>query len=127
MMLLHLGKHVRSSILKYAVVILLIAVVSACASTTKNKINPTPASTRIVKTTKPSPTPTPTAVTQASVEPPAIKEEPSDPPPIVEENNDVYFKNCTDAKAAGAAPMHIGEPGYRVGLDRDRDGTACDK
>ncbi|MET3982627.1 excalibur calcium-binding domain-containing protein [Streptomyces sp. PvR034] len=39
----------------------------------------------------------------------------------------VYYKNCTEAKAAGAAPIRRGEPGYRSALDRDGDGTACDK
>jgi Excalibur calcium-binding domain/Protein of unknown function (DUF732) len=38
-----------------------------------------------------------------------------------------YFKSCAAAKAAGAAPMRRGEPGYRAGLDRDDDGIACDK
>jgi hypothetical protein len=39
---------------------------------------------------------------------------------------DVYFKNCKEAKAAGAAPLHRGEPGYRAALDRDNDGVACE-
>ncbi|WP_254897878.1 excalibur calcium-binding domain-containing protein [Kitasatospora sp. NA04385] len=38
-----------------------------------------------------------------------------------------YYKNCTEAKAAGAAPLHRGEPGYRSALDRDGDGVACEK
>lgn len=38
-----------------------------------------------------------------------------------------YYKNCTEAKAAGAAPLHRGEPGYRSALDRDGDGIACEK
>jgi hypothetical protein len=38
----------------------------------------------------------------------------------------VYFANCTEARAAGAAPLHIGEPGYRPALDRDHDGIACE-
>ena len=38
-----------------------------------------------------------------------------------------YYANCTDAKAAGAAPIYSGQPGYRAGLDRDNDGIACDK
>lgn len=38
----------------------------------------------------------------------------------------VYYKNCDAARAAGAAPIQVGEPGYRKGLDRDGDGTACD-
>lgn len=37
-----------------------------------------------------------------------------------------YYKNCAEARAAGAAPIHEGEPGYRSGLDRDGDGIACE-
>jgi len=37
-----------------------------------------------------------------------------------------YYKNCTEARKAGAAPIHEGEPGYRKGLDRDNDGIACE-
>lgn len=37
------------------------------------------------------------------------------------------FANCTAAKAAGAAPVYAGTPGYGVHLDRDRDGIGCDK
>jgi hypothetical protein len=39
----------------------------------------------------------------------------------------VYYKNCTAARAAGAAPIQRGEPGYRPALDRDNDGTACEQ
>ena len=38
----------------------------------------------------------------------------------------VHFDNCTAARAAGAAPLHAGDPGYRTGLDRDGDGVACE-
>lgn len=38
----------------------------------------------------------------------------------------VYYENCTEAREAGAAPLYIGEPGYRSELDRDGDGVACD-
>ena len=38
----------------------------------------------------------------------------------------VYYKNCDAAIAAGAAPLHRGEPGYRPGLDKDGDGVACE-
>lgn len=38
----------------------------------------------------------------------------------------VYYKNCTAARAAGAAPLHVGEPGYATHLDRDGDGVACE-
>ena len=37
-----------------------------------------------------------------------------------------YFQNCSEARAAGAAPIRRGEPGYRPGLDRDSDGVACE-
>jgi len=40
--------------------------------------------------------------------------------------DEVYFANCTEARAAGAAPIRVGEPGYRSGLDRDKDGVACE-
>lgn len=36
------------------------------------------------------------------------------------------FKNCTEARAAGAAPVRIGEPGYGPHLDRDGDGIGCE-
>ena len=38
----------------------------------------------------------------------------------------VYYVNCTAARAAGAAPIHRGQPGYRSALDRDGDGIACE-
>lgn len=38
----------------------------------------------------------------------------------------VYYPNCAAARAAGAAPLYVGEPGYRSGLDRDGDGIACE-
>jgi len=38
----------------------------------------------------------------------------------------VYYKNCMEARAAGAAPIYRGQPGYRSGLDRDNDGIACE-
>lgn len=39
---------------------------------------------------------------------------------------EVSYANCTEAKAAGAAPIYEGEPGYRAKLDRDKDGIACE-
>ena len=38
-----------------------------------------------------------------------------------------YYANCKEARAAGAAPIYRGEPGYRAELDRDHDGIACEK
>lgn len=39
----------------------------------------------------------------------------------------VYYPNCAAARAAGAAPVYQGTPGYGTHLDRDRDGIGCDK
>ena len=36
------------------------------------------------------------------------------------------FKNCKEAKAAGATPIRAGEPGYGPHLDKDGDGVACE-
>jgi hypothetical protein len=38
----------------------------------------------------------------------------------------VYYPNCSAARAAGAAPIRVGKPGYRRKLDRDGDGVACE-
>ncbi len=38
----------------------------------------------------------------------------------------IYYRNCAAARAAGAAPIRRGEPGYGRHLDRDNDGIACD-
>lgn len=37
-----------------------------------------------------------------------------------------YYPNCSAARAAGAAPVLLGEPGYSRRLDRDGDGRACE-
>ncbi len=39
---------------------------------------------------------------------------------------EVYYPNCAAARAAGAAPIYRGQPGYRAGLDADNDGIACE-
>ncbi|MGW2582307.1 excalibur calcium-binding domain-containing protein [Streptomyces virginiae] len=38
----------------------------------------------------------------------------------------VHYKNCAAAKAAHAAPVRRGDPGYGRHLDRDGDGVACE-
>lgn len=83
------------------------------------------------KTYTPSPratTPRPTRVaSQAPVHEPAavapVQKVPTQEAPA---QSSVYYKNCAEARAAGAAPIHRGEPGYRAELDRDDDGIACE-
>jgi hypothetical protein len=36
------------------------------------------------------------------------------------------FRNCAAARAAGAAPVYAGDPGYQPKLDRDHDGVGCE-
>lgn len=38
----------------------------------------------------------------------------------------VYYPNCAAARAAGAAPVRRGDPGYASHLDRDNDGIGCE-
>ncbi len=70
-----------------------------------------------------APEPSPAATTAApSTDLPPV---PTTPIPETPETA-VYYKNCTAAREAGAAPIHRGEPGYRSGLDGDNDGVACE-
>lgn len=39
---------------------------------------------------------------------------------------EVYYANCDAVRAAGAAPIRVGQPGYRAGLDRDGDRVGCE-
>ncbi|OJW58016.1 MAG: hypothetical protein BGO57_12240 [Sphingomonadales bacterium 63-6] len=38
----------------------------------------------------------------------------------------VFYRNCNEARAAGAAPLHRSQPGYRSEMDGDNDGIACE-
>ena len=42
------------------------------------------------------------------------------------QTTNVFYANCSQARAAGAAPIYRGQPGYRTKLDRDRDGIGCE-
>ncbi len=41
-------------------------------------------------------------------------------------SQNVYYKNCSQVRAAGAAPIYGGDPGYARHLDRDGDGVGCE-
>ena len=38
----------------------------------------------------------------------------------------VYYPGCNAVRAAGKAPLHADEPGYRIEMDGDGDGLACE-
>ena len=50
---------------------------------------------------------------------------PEQPAPV-NNGGGVYYKNCAAARAAGAAPLYRGQPGYGTHLDSDGDGIACE-
>jgi len=41
-------------------------------------------------------------------------------------SSDTVYANCSEARAAGAAPVRRGDPGYSRKLDRDGDGVGCE-
>ncbi|QWG44785.1 DUF390 domain-containing protein [Bacillus mycoides] len=47
--------------------------------------------------------------------------------PAAGSNSNTYFKNCTEVKNAGKAPLYRDQPGYSSKLDRDGDGVACER
>lgn len=38
----------------------------------------------------------------------------------------VFYSGCDTVRRAGAAPLYAGEPGYRIEMDGDSDGIACE-
>jgi beta-lactam-binding protein with PASTA domain len=57
----------------------------------------------------------------------AVPQQPAPAAPVAPAPAAVSYANCTAVKAAGAAPLYAGQPGYSTSLDRDRDGVACEK
>lgn len=66
------------------------------------------------------------AATPVQTTAPAAAPPPPAPPPPAGSTTEVYYANCSAARAAGAAPIYRGQPGYRPALDRDGDGVACE-
>lgn len=42
------------------------------------------------------------------------------------ERNGRAYRNCSEARDAGAAPVKRSDPGYGSHLDRDNDGIGCE-
>ena len=92
----------------------------------KPKAAPAPQPKPAPEAVKPAPQPAAPAAKaeEAPKAPEAVKPAPAPAPEPKQEST--YFPNCKKAKAAGAAPLYRGDPGYREELDRDRDGIACE-
>jgi hypothetical protein len=52
---------------------------------------------------------------------PAPVEAAPDPSP-----SSVIYQNCAAVRAAGAAPIRVGEPGFSSKFDGDSDGVGCE-
>lgn len=48
------------------------------------------------------------------------------PPPVQQPSGNVFYKNCDAVRAAGAAPIYAGDPGFQSKFDRDNDGVGCE-
>jgi hypothetical protein len=68
------------------------------------------------------------AQSTATTKAPPVTQAPVAQPPTTQASppSGTYYENCTAARAAGAAPVHIGDPGYGSHLDSDHDGIGCE-
>lgn len=112
----------------------LMALITIATATAQSEDSPSPAPTVTITKTETS-EPVPGVVTETVTE--TVTEEPAGEgldseddtatkPEAVRPSEDVYYENCDAARAAGAAPVYAGEPGYGPHLDRDGDGVACE-
>ena len=84
------------------------------------------AMTRVLATCPSMSLPGPGSASTVAALPRAGTQPAPQPAPAAPPAASVYYANCTAARAAGAAPIMRGEPGYASKLDRDNDGIACE-
>ncbi len=100
-------------------------VLGECGATIPTTTSSTPATSTPSRTATRTPVPAPRETTRETTREPAPTYTPPattrDPAPRA------AYKNCTEARRAGAAPVYRGQPGYGTHLDRDGDGIGCDK
>jgi outer membrane biosynthesis protein TonB len=92
---------------------------------------PPPTTAPAPPTTAPAPTTSPPPPTPAPTAAPIPTTEYVPPPPMpvaapLPEVGSGSYKNCSAARAAGAAPVYRNDPGYGAHLDRDGDGVGCE-
>ncbi|WP_321575446.1 GmrSD restriction endonuclease domain-containing protein [Oerskovia douganii] len=81
---------------------------------------PAPGPDPVVVLPDPAPVVVPDPVPVPPAPAPAPAPEP-EPAPV-----DVYYQNCDAVRAAGAAPIVDGDPGFQRKFDRDGDGVGCE-
>ncbi|MEU7073495.1 excalibur calcium-binding domain-containing protein [Streptomyces narbonensis] len=91
---------------------------------------PTPSPTPTTAEPTPEPTTAPprtSAPTRTPAPAPTTREPEPEPTQTTEDAPaPVSYSNCSEVRAAGAAPIYAGQPGYSRRLDRDGDGVACE-
>ena len=63
---------------------------------------------------------------RAAAPAPTIRSQNNNRPQSLFGNGGGAYRNCSEARAAGAAPVYRGDPGYGSHLDRDNDGVGCE-
>lgn len=110
---------------------------AAPTPTVTETVTPSPVTKTVTPTTAPAtvtetPTPSTTTVTAPPVTvtaPAAQMAPPSPPAPRISTATptraSTTYANCTEVRAAGAAPIRPGDPGWDPKFDRDGDGQGC--
>lgn len=116
----------RISVFSILIPLFLIGSLASCSGSAGSK--ETPATPSVVKTApaKSSPAPVIPEPKETPVAPAPVVPAPVAPAPAAPKT-EVSYASCAAAKAAGAAPIQSGQPGYSKKLDKDGDGIACDK
>ncbi len=70
--------------------------------------------------------PAPAPVAPAPVPPAPVAPEPVAPAPIAPAPAAPYYQNCDAVRAAGAAPIRPGDPGFQPKFDGNDDGVGCE-
>ncbi|MGO4384455.1 GmrSD restriction endonuclease domain-containing protein [Specibacter sp. RAF43] len=75
----------------------------------------------------PAPAPAPAPPAPAPAAPVAPAPAPPAPAPLMQPPGaSVHYQNCAAVRAAGAAPIRAGQPGFEPKFDRDGDGVGCE-
>jgi hypothetical protein len=93
-------------------------------------VTPFPSTSVPTDGVSPSGTPSGSPTTAGIPTPSSTPDTPISPLPTIAPTSpvgSVFYKNCGAVRAAGAAPLYRGQPGYSASLDPDGDGVACDK
>jgi hypothetical protein len=123
-LLLGIGSAIGSSGDKTEPVAAKPAVHVTATATVTTTVTETPApKVTVTKTAKPKPAPT---VTVTETETADSGYSYDDSSGGTSGGDSTYYSNCSEARAAGAAPLYSGDPGYDSHLDRDGDGVACE-